>query len=158
MGSPGPCQHSPAPNPASAPLSLLPVHDGGGAALRLAPASGDRTPSKPPHAEVLAEEQALPTALSISATAGLQRQSQAGVTPCHSMLPPPWQWQQAPGPAFLSPTASFLPLTAHKRAGGIRTYVTLPAADAQASVMAGSSESRCCTCTCCCGPVTGMWL
>lgn len=30
MGSPSPCQHHPAPNPASAPLPLLPVHDGGG--------------------------------------------------------------------------------------------------------------------------------
>lgn len=127
MEAPNPSQHHPAPTLClRAPLPLLPVHNRG-ATLGLAPVPRDRTASQPPHTEVLAKEPALPTILSILATAGLQRQSQAGVTPCHSTSPspPPWQWQQAQGAAFLS-----LPLAAHKRAGGIQTYVTLLAADA----------------------------
>lgn len=114
VGSPSPSQHQPAPTlSASEPHSCLSTT----ATLRwswlLHPETGQHPSYHAPNF--------LSTILNILATAGLQMQSQAGVTPCHSMSPPPGQWQQAGGAAFLSPTASFLPLAAHKRAGSIRT-------------------------------------
>ena len=141
MDSSGTFQHNPAPtSSASELLSHSCLSMMGGTAVALAPAPRDGTASQPLHTDVLAQEPAFPTILSIFATAGPQRQSQAGVTPCHSTSPRPWQWQQVQGAAFLSPTTSFLPVTAHKRAGGIRTDVTLLAADAPG--ISDSGEQR----------------
>ena len=90
----------------------------GGAVLGLAPAPGYRTASQPPHTEVLAVEPALLTIMSILATAGLQRQSQAGVTPLPQHITTTLAVAAAASSCLPFPHC-LLPLTAHKRAGSI---------------------------------------